>query len=45
MQLTPYVNFKSSTLSGGNKRKLSVSLALIGKIYPDFKNIHGQKKN
>lgn len=30
MQLTPYANKKSIQLSGGNKRKLCVSLALIG---------------
>jgi len=30
MQLVPYTNVKSGRLSGGNKRKLCVSLALIG---------------
>lgn len=30
MQLNDYVNSKAGLLSGGNKRKLCVSLALIG---------------
>jgi ATP-binding cassette subfamily A (ABC1) protein 3 len=30
MQLTSYVNTKAINLSGGNKRKLCVSIALIG---------------
>lgn len=30
MDLRDYVDFKASNLSGGNKRKLSVSMALIG---------------
>lgn len=30
MQLTDYKNVKSGNLSGGNKRKLCVAIALIG---------------
>lgn len=30
MDLTEYSNIRANNLSGGNKRKLSVALALIG---------------
>lgn len=30
MQLQEYMNFRAKTLSGGNKRKLCVTMALIG---------------
>ena len=30
MDLTPFINVKANTLSGGNKRKLSVAIAMIG---------------
>jgi ATP-binding cassette subfamily A (ABC1) protein 3 len=30
MDLTEYVNVRASNLSGGNKRKLSVAIAIIG---------------
>lgn len=30
MQLDQYINVRSKTLSGGNKRKLCVTMALIG---------------
>lgn len=30
MDLTEYINIRANNLSGGNKRKLSVSIAMIG---------------
>jgi ATP-binding cassette subfamily A (ABC1) protein 3 len=30
MDLTDYVNVRANNLSGGNKRKLSVAIAIIG---------------
>lgn len=30
MDLRDFVNVQASTLSGGNKRKLSVSMAMVG---------------
>lgn len=30
MDLTDYTNIRANNLSGGNKRKLSVSIAMIG---------------
>lgn len=30
MDLTEYINVRANNLSGGNKRKLSVAIAIIG---------------